>query len=446
MKQELSLGNIVRLTFPAIISQATILLVSMADLYFVGQFGTNASAAIAFATTTWTVIACFFEGLRLGTTVVMSKLFGAQRHDDMFHVARVGIMTALVAGIILALIAYPFSSYLYENVFTVADPQVVRYGREYLPLILSAGGFVFLTFVIEGIFRGVSRVVIPTIIMLITQTVNIVLDYALTRGAWGFPAMGAKGVAIATFTAYTVAAVVAIIALYTNGFDQLFKKFSFPDRKIMREYWRVAFGIGFHAGFRVFAMLMFTQMLGYLGSQVVAAHQIANQVFLMSYLPTLAFMFTMSMLVSKVVGAKKPQLIAYIFPRVTGSAMAFVTVIGVVMFVMARTIAIAFSPHDPVVVSAATEVIYMTIISQFIVMFNFMMRGILNGTHNTTFLMLASVATTYFVFLPVAYYFTVYLGLGLRGAYFGIIAWNITDTLVNAYKARSVVRNLVATT
>jgi MATE family multidrug resistance protein len=461
MKNDFSLSKIIQLTFPTLISQATLMLVGIIDMYFAGTIGTAAITALAIAHTSWSMIVAFFEGLRLGTTILASQFFGAQREEDMYHVGRIGLGISFIMGALLIIFGKPISILIYSII--IKDPEVQKLGIQYLPIILASGGFVFSTFVIDGMFRSVNRVTIPTIITVITQSLNIMLNCVFVWGKIDFvfripwmttspfnipvklyfcESMGIKGIAYATLTAYMVATLFAVGALYFQGFKQLFKKLSSSFRTILGEYFRSAAGVGLHSGFRLMAMLIFNKMLGVLGTSAVASFQIASQVFHMSYIPGLAFMFTMSLLIARLMGAKQTHMLWHVAVRVAGTALACSALLGIIVYGSALHIAQFFSPTDLAVAQDAAMLIRIVAFNQFIVMLNFMFRGYLNGAKETTFLMLASVLTTYGVFLPIAYLCAVPMGYGLIGAYVGVVTWNIVDTLVNAFKARQVAHRL----
>lgn len=441
MKHEFSFKKIIQLTFPTLLSQTTLLLVGMVDLYFAGTISTAASATLGIAHTTWSMIVAFFEGLRLGTTVIASNFHGAQRHEDMYHVGRIGLVTSVIIGAILVVFGVPISKAVYTTV--VDDPEVLRLGVEYLPWILACGGFVFTTFVIDGMFRGANRVFIPTLITLITQSINIGLNCVFVRGMFGIQPMGIKGIALSTFIAYAVAALFALIALYTQGFKDIFKPLSTSFRRVLKEYSTMAADIGLHSGFRLMAMFLFTKMLGHLGAASIASFQIAAQVFHMSYIPGLAFMLTMSMLVSNLMGSTQIQHLWHVATRIAWAALSCAGCIGIFGFFFANNIAGWFT-DDAAVAASATTLIKIVAFNQFIVMLNFMFRGYLNGVKETSFLRTASIFTTYGVFLPLSYFIAVTMKGGLIGAYCGVVIWNFVDTVVNMVRSRVVARRLAA--
>ena len=65
MKHEFSLKKIIQLTFPSFLSQATLMLVGIVDMYFAGTIGTSAISALAIAHTTWNMVAAFLKACGL---------------------------------------------------------------------------------------------------------------------------------------------------------------------------------------------------------------------------------------------------------------------------------------------------------------------------------------------------------------------------------------------
>jgi len=426
--------------------------VGLVDMYFAGGLGSAAISALTIAHTSWNMIMAFFEGLRLGTTILASQFFGAQREEDMYHVGRIGLAISAILGILLIILGKPLAILIYATFSKT--PEIQQLGIRYLPIIMASGGFTFATFVIDGMFRSTNRVVIPTIITLIAQSLNIILNCVFVWGRIDFivipfvckipvnlyfcEPMGIEGIAYATLLAYIISALFALGALYTQGFKSLFYRLGTSFKAILGDYIKSASSVGVHAGFRFMAMLIFNRILEALGQNASASFGVAAQVFHISYIPGLAFMFTMSLLIAQLIGGKQTNYLWHVAVRVTGTALCCAGIIGIAVFAYAYEIALIFSPTDLIVAQNAATLIKIIAFNQFIVMTNFMFRGYLNGAKQTAFLMRASMITTYGVFLPTSYLIAIIFEQGLVGAYAGIVTWNLVDTLVNALKARQI--------
>ena len=65
-------------------------------------------------------------------------------------------------------------------------------------------------YMIHSLFRGYGRTDIPMIIAVITNIFNVVGDYVLVYGKWGFPSLGVSGAAWATAGAHILGFVIAM--------------------------------------------------------------------------------------------------------------------------------------------------------------------------------------------------------------------------------------------
>ncbi|MCK4500017.1 hypothetical protein KAU11_05930, partial [Candidatus Babeliales bacterium] len=205
-------------------------------------------------------------------------------------------------------------------------------------------------------------------------------------------------------------------------------------RDSIREYARVAFDVGIYSGSVYLATFFFAGIMSWISIQTVAAHQVANQVFFISYLPPVGFMLTASILIGHLIGEGRADLIKSATYKIMALCISSVTVISIFTFLFARPLAGLFSPMDLTVVNMATKAIKFVAINQVCCAVYLVLRGALTGAGETSYVMYMGLVSGYAVFLPAAYMLSIFFGYGLMGGYVALWIWTLTSCSLFGYR------------
>lgn len=416
-------GRILSLSIPTLIAHFAVLFIGLVDLYFVGKLGPAAITATSIGVLVWWTIAYFFDGLRSAMVVLVANSHGKNDLLTISRLLNVGLLIAMLAGIAFLL----GSNYLATRIcgYLSTDPTVLCLGIEFLTFLLPATAFCFVMYVIEGFFRGIGNVKIPMIIAIVVSASSAFFDYVFIDGHFGFMPMGVKGAAIATAGAHVLGGLVGLLFLF---FHNDAHGFFLPDAGVgsqLVKYAKVAFDTGIYSGLVQLAMIVFTGMLQRSGTVAQAANQIANEVFNISFLPPLAFMVTVSMMVSNLLGRGLLSDIRIVIFRVLVLSIGLVSIMSVFSFYFAMELATFFSPVNIDVAKLAARAIQIAAINQVFCSITMVLRGALIGLGRTIFVRYIGIGATIFFFLPVAYFFVSWLDCGLLGGYVALTLWTI---------------------
>ncbi|MDE5828491.1 MAG: MATE family efflux transporter [Duncaniella sp.] len=215
--------NILKLGLPLILGQLGLIITAFADTMMVGHYSTEALASASFVNNLFNTPMMSIMGFTYGMTPLVGALFGAGRFDRIGCVLKNGlVVTGLFAAVVIGIMMW-----FYFNI-GVLDPPA-----ELLPLIRPY----YLLYVVGlipvalfGVFLqwsyAINRTLFPTLLLLGANAFNIVGNYALIYGRWGFPEMGLTGAGISTLIARTLPlAVMGMVfllrkdwAVYREGF------------------------------------------------------------------------------------------------------------------------------------------------------------------------------------------------------------------------------------
>lgn len=192
------LGRTARLALPVMLSRAGLVLMLTVDTAIVGHLAAadRQLAALGAALIPQAVLQNIAVGLLIGVIVRTAQLDGAGKSRVCGEVWRLGLMLALLLGVAYAAILANGTAIL--GGFLGQPAEVAEPGGAVLR-ILGCGMPGLLAYIACGHFmEGINRPVPPMLLMLAGNLVNALLAYGLGAGAFGLPAAGVAGVAIAT--------------------------------------------------------------------------------------------------------------------------------------------------------------------------------------------------------------------------------------------------------
>jgi MATE family multidrug resistance protein len=190
------------------------------------------------------------------------------------------------------------------------------------------------------------------------NVVNAALGWSLIYGHAGLPALGVRGGAIASVTAEVLeaAALAALLVRDTRrSGDYARARAELPIAKAARELAAVGVPTGLQFGSEMLAMVTFTSVLGTLGAEQIAAHQIALAIIRLSFLPGgVAISEAVSVLVGQALGRRSVADADRVVAAALAVAVAFMATCGVLFAFAGQTIVAAFTEVAPVARVART--------------------------------------------------------------------------------------------
>lgn len=196
--------SVALLLLPMIVQQGITQFVNLLDNVMVGRLGTTQMSGVAIVNQIMFIFNLTVFGGLAGASIFGAQFYGKGDTDGLRNTLRFRLLFAMAACIlgiaVFLLFGEPlFQLYLYEETSDPADlAATLAYAKDYMFVVLWG----MLPFVIvqcySSVLRDVGETVPPMIASVIAITVNLVLNYLLIFGSFGFPRMGVKGAALAT--------------------------------------------------------------------------------------------------------------------------------------------------------------------------------------------------------------------------------------------------------
>jgi len=295
------------LAFPMIISTACDGVMTFTDRMFLARVDSEQMNAAMGGYVSLQVILFFFTGLTGYSTALVAQYFGAEQKLNAAKAVIQAIIFTILAWPLIILL-YPLTTYLYGS-SGISEIQL-NYQTTYIAILANFSIFSMLRFTMGCFFTGIGRTRIVMFATLTAMVINVILDYVLIFGKFGFAAMGIEGAAIATIAGSVGAVLVFIIAYLHKTVRIDFKLFS-----ALRFNWVIMKKLiryGYPAGLEMFLnFLAFSAIIAMFHAQGTAQATAVTIMFnwdLVSFIPLLGIEIAVTSLVGRYMGAQRPQV------------------------------------------------------------------------------------------------------------------------------------------
>ena len=293
-----------KLALPLILAQLAQNSLSFIDTVMVGRLGNEALASIALGSTFYFVVQILLSGVLIAVGPMVSQAYGAGDKLKVARSVRQGMALAVAVSVIALLILTQTERIL---LWMGQDVAIAKDSSAYLQAISWGLLSVLLISAIRGFFEGISDTRPIMVLAFFALGLNVLANYVLIFGNWGFPALGLVGSGYASAFVYTVSFILAALyASWRYPDYELFARFK-PDFAMMRELARIGIPIGLTLGFEAGMFSSSFFLMGLIGSDQLAAHQIAMQTASVTFMIPLGLSIATSVRVGQAIGRGEPE-------------------------------------------------------------------------------------------------------------------------------------------
>jgi len=387
------------------------------DAAMVGHVGKVELAAVGLGgMLVWTTYSAFV-GLTSSVNTFVAQAWGAGTTKRCGVYLWQGIYVALGAGTIL-LVIREFA----PGIVALLGPDEPVRGpcAAYVSIRMLSAPALLVHYSCAHFFRGIGDTLTPLKILAFAHALNTAGDYALIFGPGPFPALGVEGAAWATSLANAVAAVIFIIVIFT---PTIRKRYDIARQWRIRrteitQLLRVGGPIAVHYFLDMGSFLIFTAYIGRMGTEALAASQIAIQVLALSFMPSQGFAIAATTLMGKYIGAGDPMAAKRSAFNALRLGLIYAGFIALLCLTIPGAMVRIFST-DQMVIDLGIRLLLFAAIFQAFDAVQFIASGGLRGAGDTRVPMFIVVGGAWFVFVPTAYLFGTVLNGGVVGAWAG---------------------------
>jgi putative MATE family efflux protein len=359
-------------------------------------------------------------GVSMATAVLVAQFYGAKKYDLLKMVVDNSICLQLVLSAVLIT-----SMVLSANFFLrlMDTPQeIFSMASSYLKISLLGIIFLYLSFTISQILRGLGDTIRPLIFMGTGVILNAILDPFLIMGIFPFPKLGLNGAAIASVISQAVSLIIALT--YLNRKSHLvaihFRKLRF-DRHIMWLIARIGFPSTIEQCLISVGSAFVTKYVNFFGPAAIAAFGAGSRIDMVAMMPAIAIGMSATALTGQNLGAGKPERVKEVFKWALLLGTIISGVVAVFAFTFPRLILSMFTSSEPVL---AIGIQYLRIVAPcyFLFALIFVSMGVVNGAGQTIIPMILTLISLWAVRVPIAWYLSQNTSLKSKGIWVAMAA------------------------
>jgi multidrug resistance protein, MATE family len=408
------------LAYPVMISQLGHTMVGVADSVMVGQLGAVPLAAASLGNVVFFVLMTFGIGVSYAITPLVAAADGEGNRQQIGVLLKHGFLINLVTGLIIFGVVVAGDGILFhlnqpEEVVSLALPYLSVIMLSMVPLMI------FQTF--RQFAEGLSLTRQAMVIVLMSNLVNILLNYVLIFGKLGFPAMGLLGAGWATLLSRVLMALLmAGYIRYGRRFQQYWEEFGFQkySRELIRKMLKIGIPSGLQFIFEVGAFGFAAIMMGWLGAKTLAAHQIAINLASVSYMMASGLSAAAAIRVGNQLGRKDIPTLRRAGFTIYAMVLIFMGVCAL-LFVFGREFLPSLYIQDAEVIAIAAPLIVIAGLFQLSDGAQVVGLGALRGMADVKIPTLLTFIAYWVIGLPSGYVLAFYTPLGSQGIWFGLL-------------------------
>ncbi len=299
--------EVLKLAIPLILSTGAWSIQHFIDRMFLTWYSPEAIAASSPAGLLNFTILSLFIGSASYVNTFVAQYYGAKQESQVGAVVWQGIYFSFIAmGLMLLFV--PLAGPLFRLAGHAPEVQILE--REYFAILCLGAFFPVNNSAISGFFSGRGDTLTVMWTNILATGINIVFDYLLIFGHFGFPHLGIRGAAIATVFAAFVKFVVLLSLMLRPVYQQRFRTWS--GRKLNWPLFRRLVHYGFPNGLQffldMFGFSLFVILVGRFGTEALAATNVAFNINTLAFMPMIGFGITVSILVGQRLGENNPSL------------------------------------------------------------------------------------------------------------------------------------------
>ena len=303
MKTKYTNKQIWMIAYPILISLLMEQMIGMTDTAFLGRVGEVELGASAIAGVFYMVIFMAAFGFSIGAQILIARRNGEKQYREIGDLFYQGIYFQIGLATIMFLLSYFLSPIILKRI--VASEHIYEAAISYLNWRVFGAFFSFSAVIFRAFFLGTTQTKTLTLNSIVMVLSNVVFNYILIFGKFGFPALGIAGAAIGSSLAELVS--LAFFILYTRsridcrkyGLDRI-PKFR-PE--VLKRMLNISFWTMIQNVISLSTWFLFFLYVEHLGERSLAVTNIVRSVSGILFMVMMAFASTCGSLVSNLIGA-----------------------------------------------------------------------------------------------------------------------------------------------
>jgi putative MATE family efflux protein len=410
------------MAWPSVMESFFLSLVGLVDSLMVSRLGPYAVAAVGLTVQPRFIGLAVFFAVNMAVSALVAWRKGENARREGNQIFLTALCFTVIAGIIVSILSVYFAGSLLRLVGSAADthdPAVT-----YLRIVMGGMIFQVISMVINAAQRGSGFTQISMRTSLTSSICNIIFNYLLIGGNFGFPALGVRGAAIATVLSSMVACGMSIQSLFRkDSFIQvkfLWNEKIRPALDAVKHIVKFAHVTLFEQILMRFGFLMVALLVASLGTEAFAIQQVAMNVMGISFAFGDGMQVAAVSLIGQSLGRGQPEM-ARRYGTICQRIGNIISIILAILYLIGGRWFFSLFFNEPQMIDLGGRIMNLMTIIVLMQIAQVIYMGCLRGAGDvkvTAMISLVGIAVARPLF---SYIFAYSLGIGIIGVWLGCI-------------------------
>lgn len=408
------------LALPVMLSMLGQVMTGVADSIMVGWTGATPLAASSFANVFFTIPLFFGVGVSYAITPLVAEADGGGDTSKVVAVLKNGTFINLATGLLLVVLIFAVEPLL---IHLNQPAEVVRLALPYLSIVALSilPTMVFQTY--RQFAEGLHDTRMAMMVVIGSNLLNVLLNYLLIFGKFGFPELGLNGAGWATLISRVVMGLSMFLYVYYapkfHNYRSGFSLYGY-SKKLINQMLHIGIPAGSQFIFEAGAFGLSAIMMGWFGTTALAAHQIAINLATISYMTTSGLASAATIRVGHFLGKKNRKQLTNAAYTLIIMALGLM-VAWAVLFIVGRYLLPTLYIRDTDVITLTASLLVIAGFFQLSDGMQVVCAGALRGLQDVKIPSLLIFVAYWIIALPLGYYLAFTLELGPSGIWYGLL-------------------------
>lgn len=425
--------KVISIAWPAILESFFTAFAGLVDSFMVSSLGSSAVAAVGLTTQPKFVGLSLFIALNVSISALVARRKGEQNREGANRIFSTFVVFMLLAAVAISIAMVSLA----DPIMYLCGSNADTHDNAVLYFRIIMGGMIFncIQMGFNAAQRGAGNTRITMRTNLVGNSINIVCNYLLIGGHFGFPALGIRGAAIATVFGTMVASVMSVLSVCKKdtfvSFVYIFKERIRPRWTAFKELIHVAYSVFIEQLLVRVGFMATSIMAAKMGTDAMAAHQVGMNIMSLSFSFGDGLQATAVALIGYSLGAKQPEL-AKEYGR-TCQMIGFCISVGLALvYFLGGGWLYGMFFEEANIIAIGVQIMRMMILIVMMQISQVIFTGCLRGAGDMFYTAVATIFSVTLVRTVSSYFFGYVLDWGIVGVWMGVIADQATRLFLSA--------------
>lgn len=415
-------GYALKIAVPAMVESFFSAFAGLVDSYMVSGISSDAVAAVGLTTQPKFLGLSPFFAIGISLSALVARRFGQKDKKAANGILITGLTLILGLSCLISVLMVAFASQIIS--LCGSSPETHDMAVSYYSIIMAGSVFSCIQIGINSAQRGAGNTKITMVTNVTSNTVNVILNYILINGHFGFPKMGIQGAALATVLGTVVAAIMSIRSILPENcfisITYVIKNKIKPALCYLKNIVGVAYSVFFEQILMRIGFMATAIMAAHQGNAAMAAHQVGMNIMGLTFSFGDGLQSAAVALIGRSLGeknidkAKSYSMSCLFIGAIIAVVLSFVYLFG------AETLMKMFFKESEIVSYGVTimHIIIGVVIFQII---QIIFTGSLRGAGDTKYTAVTAAVSVTVIRTLISYIGANVLSLGIAGVWLGIL-------------------------